>query len=72
MRKFFKWFFPRDVIENRCDSGEIGGADPEAAREELERVRSQTPYYEGLSRELRGLRERNHFADNIRATMRGA
>lgn len=42
-----------------------------AAERELERVRSQTPYYEGLGRDLRTLRERNHLAEHIRATIRG-
>ena len=72
MKKWFKRFFPRDVVERREIPGGIGEAAPDRARVELERVRSETAYYEGLSRELKGLRERNHFADNIRATMRGA
>jgi hypothetical protein len=55
---------------------DIGSSDGANARrlaeQELLRVRSETPYYEGLGRELRALRERNHFADGIRATLRGA
>lgn len=42
-----------------------------AAEHELAKVRAQTPYFESLGRDLRNLRERNHFAENIRATMRG-
>lgn len=40
------------------------------AERDLARVKSETPYYEGLGNDLRRLRERNHFAENIRATMR--
>lgn len=40
------------------------------AERDLARVKAETPYYEGLGNDLRRLRERNHFAENIRATMR--
>lgn len=43
-----------------------------AAERELVRVKSETSYYEGLGNELRQLRERNHFAENLRATLKGA
>ena len=53
------------------DATSTGG---EVARRKAERdlaqVRRETPYYESLGRDLRRLRERNHFADNIRATIR--
>lgn len=42
------------------------------AERELAETVAQTPYYEGLGRELRALRERNHIADRIRATIREA
>jgi hypothetical protein len=41
-----------------------------AAEHELERVRSQTPYYEGLGRDLRNLKQTNHIAENLRAAIR--
>lgn len=61
-------FFPRDVrhIETEGENAR------RSAEVELVRVRSETPYYAGLGYELRGFRERNHIADNIRATLRGA
>lgn len=43
----------------------------ESAERELARVRSETPYFERLGRDLRTIRERNHFAENIRATFKG-
>ena len=50
-----------------------GGAQAHAkASRELAVTRSQTAYYAGLGSDLRGLRERNHFAEQIRATVRGA
>lgn len=41
------------------------------AEQALKETRAQTPYYKSLSDDLRVLRERNHFADNIRATVKG-
>lgn len=43
----------------------------EKAEADLRRMRSETPYYEALGADLRRLRERNHFAENIRTTLRG-
>jgi hypothetical protein len=59
--------------KHQPDPSNTGGefARHEAERE-LERVRSETPYYEGLGRDLRNLRERNHIAEHLRATIRGA
>lgn len=66
MRSWKRFFFPRDV----ADIGHVEGAIARAsAEQELVRVRSETPYYERLGHELRTLRERNHFADSIRATL---
>lgn len=42
------------------------------AERQLARTVAQTPYYERLGRDARSLRERNHIADNIRATLGGA
>ena len=39
------------------------------AERELARVQSETPRYEALGRDLAEIRERNHFADSIRATV---
>lgn len=55
---------------NPSDTG--GEFAREEAERELERVRAETPYYEGLGRDLRYLRERNHIAEHLRATIRGA
>jgi hypothetical protein len=54
----------------KLDTG--GTAAREHAERELARVRSETPYYVGLGRDLRALRERNHIADRIRTTIREA
>ena len=44
----------------------------ESAVHALQETKAQTTYYKSLSNDLRLLRERNHFADNIRATIKGA
>lgn len=41
-----------------------------AAERELARIQAMTPYYEGLGQDVKRLRNRNHFAENIRATIR--
>jgi hypothetical protein len=41
------------------------------AERSLAKTVSETPYYEGLGDDLRKLRERNHFAESIRLTLRG-
>jgi hypothetical protein len=76
MKSLWKYLFPRDV---RGVQNPEGTAARERAEENLEReherlahMRAETAYYERLGGELRRLRERNHFADNIRATMREA
>lgn len=58
--------FPRASREVPITGGQQAR---ERAEQELARVRSETPYYEGLGRELRALRERNHIAENLRATL---
>lgn len=65
---FWKLIFPRDVRQ-------IDGEGAEArirAERELAQTVSETPYYEGLGRDLRAERERNHIADRLRATLREA
>ena len=72
---FWKMIFPRDV--RRVD-GRGSEARQEAekgltrVRQELVQTKSQTPYYEGLGRELRLARERNHIAEKLRASLREA
>lgn len=68
MKSPLKWMFPRDIREVHTEGSE---ARVKAERELAQTV-AQTPYYEGLGRELRALRERNHIADRIRATIREA
>lgn len=61
----------RIFCRHKSRANSTGGSEArKRAEHELERVRSETPYYAGLGDDLRRLRERNHFADNIRATMR--
>jgi hypothetical protein len=68
MKSPLRYLFPRDV---RNAPGNMRGEEARRlAERELSRVQSETPYYEGLGRDLRVLRERNHLADNIRATIR--
>jgi hypothetical protein len=73
MRKFWKRIFPRDVREIETTGTE---ARVQAERKlaetvvECARTREQTPYYEGLGRDLRGLRNRNHIAEHLRESLR--
>lgn len=50
-----------------------GGTDARIeAERQLARTVAQTPYYAGLGRDLRVLRERNHIAERIRSSIREA
>lgn len=69
-----KWLalWPKKALPKECDidtGGELARRDAEF---NLRRIREETAYYERLGRDLHELRERNHFAENIRATMRRA
>lgn len=65
---FCQWFRRRNT---RYVSTEGTLARIKAERELAQTV-AQTPYYEGLGRDLRTLRERNHIAEKIRMSLRGA
>jgi hypothetical protein len=73
MKSLWKMIFPRDVR-----SVSQGGAEARQKaeenlvhdRQELARVQSQTPYYAGLERDLRKIREVNHIAERLRASIR--
>lgn len=60
----------------KTECGVRPNSEAEKAQREVEQdlaaARAKTPYYRALSHDLRTLRERNHFADNIRATVKGA
>lgn len=56
-------------VARSATEGEVARKEAEAA---LRKAKASTPYYQTLSDDLRSLRERNHFADNIRATVKGA
>lgn len=61
--------FPRQRTSRENMTG--GQEARERAEQELARVQAETPYYARLGSDLRSLRERNHFAENIRATLKG-
>lgn len=70
-----RFLFPREVREvDQCGSQARAKAEDDLVRERerLAHMRAETAYYERLGGDLKRLRERNHFADNIRATMREA
>lgn len=70
MKSPWKMLFSRDVRD--IPDVDEGQRARENAERELARVRSETPYYAGLGNDLRRWRERNHFAEHIRATIKGA
>lgn len=65
-------FLHHHFVNHRVPTETGGQAAREEATRRLAQVRSNTAYYEGLGADLRDLRERNHFAEQIRATMKGS
>jgi hypothetical protein len=60
-----KALFPREVREITTE----GTQARLKAERELAQTVAETPYYEGLGRDLRVERERNHIAERLRAAM---
>lgn len=69
VRLHIRWPGAKRIPDDIRTGGELARRE---AERELKRVQAETPYYARLGDDLRRLRERNHFADNIRATMRGS
>lgn len=59
-------------FRRKRDSGpDEARAARERAERELQRVKAETPVYEGIASSLRDLREANHFGMRIAALYRG-
>lgn len=59
------------AVEDARRARERAQADLERMREQSAKVRAETPHYRAWSERLRDLREKNHFAEALQATIRG-
>lgn len=75
MKSLWRLVFPPDVREVSLGGEQArqkAEQDLVRDRQELAHTQAQTPYYAGLGRDLRNIREVNHIAERLRASIRGA